>query len=85
MKYTIEISKTAEKQLKKIPKEYQGRIVNSILSLGNNPYPYGYKKLSGFDDVYRVRVADYRIVYSVEDKRLVIIVLKLGHRKDIYR
>lgn len=85
MKYTIEISKTAEKQLKKIPKEYQGRIVNSILSLGSNPYPYGCKKLSGFDDVYRVRIADYRIIYSVEDKRLVIIVLKLGHRKDIYR
>jgi mRNA interferase RelE/StbE len=84
-KYQIEISKTAEKQLKKIDKLHQIRIVDAILQLSINPAPFGSKKLAGFDDVFRIRIGNYRVIYSLEGKKLLIIVLKIGHRKDVYR
>ena len=56
-----------------------------MLALGEEPHPPGSRKLTGYDDVFRVRVGVYRIIYSVSGRRLVIIMLKIGHRKDIYR
>ncbi len=56
-----------------------------MLALGEEPYPPGSRKLTGYDDVFRIRVGVYRIIYSVSGRKLVIIVLKIGHRKDIYR
>lgn len=84
-KYKLEISHTAEKQLKKLPKGDQVRVVTAILSLANAPFPPGMRKLSGYDDVYRIRVGIYRILYSVSATALIIIILKVGHRKDIYQ
>lgn len=84
-KYQIEISRTAEKQLKKIATKDQARIAKAILSLGNNPFPVNYKNLKGYTDIYRVRTDSYRIIYQVENNKLLIVILKLGHRKEIYK
>ncbi len=56
-----------------------------MLALGEEPYPTGSRKLTGYDDVFRIRVGVYRIIYSVSGRKLVIVILKIGHRKDIYR
>lgn len=81
----VELSATAEKQLFKLQRSDQLRIINAIKSLACAPRPRGCRRLRGYDDVYRVRVGVFRIIYSVEDCRLLVIVLKIGHRKDIYR
>ena len=83
--YEIEISRTAETQLKKLPAEDQRRVARAVLALAEEPRPRGSRKLSGYDDVYRIRVGRYRVLYSVFERRLVIIILKIGRRKDIYR
>jgi mRNA interferase RelE/StbE len=84
-KYSIRISSSAEKSLKLIPKNDQKRIVATILKLVTEPFPEGYKKLSGYNDIYRIRIGNYRVIYSVDQKIITIIILKIGHRKDIYR
>ncbi len=83
--YAIEISRSAEKQLRKLARGEQERIVSAILPLAQNPRPRGARKLSGYDDVFRIRVGHYRVLYSVSSGTLVVIVLKIGHRRDVYR
>ena len=83
--YEIEISRTAEKQLKKLPAEDQLRVVRALLALAHEPHPRGSRKLTGYDDVFRIRVGRYRVLYSVVESRLVIIILKIGQRKGVYR
>jgi mRNA interferase RelE/StbE len=83
--YEIEISRTAEKQLKNLSERDQLRVVRAMLALTEEPYPRGTRKLSGYDDVFRIRVGHFRVLYSVAENRLVILILKIGHRKDVYR
>lgn len=83
--YEIEISRTAEKQLRKLGRRDQERIVRAIQLLAQDPLPRGARKLSGYDDVFRIRVGHYRILYSVSSRKLVIIILKVGHRRNAYR
>ena len=83
--YEIEITRTAEKQLRKLPREERGRVVAAVLGLADEPRPRGSRKLAGYDDVFRIRVGTYRVLYSVSGGRLVIIILKVGHRRDVYR
>lgn len=82
--YRLEISRTAEQQLRKLPRREQERVVAAILPLASDPRPRGSRKLSGYDDVFRLRVGRYRVLYSVEQRRLVVIVLKIGHRREVY-
>ncbi len=84
-RYSIEISRTAERQLNKLNGDDQRRVVRAILALADDPRPQGSRKLTGYDDVFRIRVGRYRVLYSVSGKKLVIIILKIGHRKDVYR
>jgi mRNA interferase RelE/StbE len=84
-RYSVAISRTAEKQLKKLPRADQHRMARALTALGDDPHPAGSRKLTGFDDVFRLRVGRYRVIYSVEGRRLLVIVLKIGHRKDVYR
>jgi mRNA interferase RelE/StbE len=84
-RYRIEISATAERQIRKLPRADQIRVIRVIQGLATDPRPSGCRKLSGYDDVFRVRIGRYRVLYSIEKRRLVIIVLKVGDRKDIYR
>jgi mRNA interferase RelE/StbE len=81
--YKITISKIAQKQLDKLPDNLALRLIESVYTLANDPRPVGCKKLKGRDG-YRIRVGDYRIIYEIMDNILVINVVKLGHRKDIY-
>ena len=85
MSYKIIFSKAAEKEIEKIPRMYYVAVRNKIDSLTENPRPFDCKKLKGYDNFYRVRVSQYRVIYSIQDKRLIIEVIKIGHRKDIYR
>lgn len=84
-KYKIEISATAERQLKKIRREDTVRIVRSISLLAIEPRPDGCRKLSGYDNIYRIRVGNYRVIYEIDGKQIIVVILKIGHRKDVYR
>lgn len=81
--YKVRIERKAQKKLSKIPEPYYSNLKTAILDLGNNPSPSGCKKLKGRDG-YRIRVADYRIIYEIQDSILLVDVVDLGHRKDIY-
>ena len=85
MRYTIIIKKTAQKQIQKLPKIYFDKVRKTILSLENVPRPHGCLKLTGSENVYRVKVGPYRIVYSIEDKMLTIFIFDVDDRKDVYR
>jgi mRNA interferase RelE/StbE len=84
MKYTVEITSSAQRQFKKFPGAIQDQLISKILALEDNPRPSGVKKLQVFE-YYRIRIGDYRVVYSINDKVHLVKVLDLGHRKDIYR
>lgn len=81
--YKIEIKKSAAKEISKLPKVSVKRIIDRIQALSDDPRPQGCKKLSG-DEKYRIRIGIYRVLYSIIDEELVIFIVKVGHRKDIY-
>ena len=83
--YRVVFTEAADKQLKKLEKPVQRRILLAIGRLETNPRPDGVKKLKGSSDRWRVRVGDWRIVYKIEDGQLVILVLAIGHRGKVYR
>ena len=85
MAHRIEVSPAAARQLKKIDRRVLSQIAEKIDSLASEPRPHGCEKLSGYDNLYRVRVADYRIVYGVEGRLVVVVVLKVGNRADVYQ
>ena len=81
----VRISRSAERQFRKLRSDWQGRIGQAVQALATDPFPRGCRKLTGYDDVFRIRVGRYRILYSVSGAMLIIIVLKIGHRRDGYR
>lgn len=84
--YSIEILPTARRELLSLPRPIQKRIGQKIDSLKNNARPAGVKALkSKHGDFFRLRVGDYRILYEIRDKLLLIIVVKIGHRREVYR
>jgi len=83
--YRIEIKQSAKKELAQLPKSIAEKIAIQITALADNPRPNGCKKLVGTEHSYRIRINDYRVVYSIFDQELIIQVIKLGHRRDIYR
>jgi mRNA interferase RelE/StbE len=83
-KYNILIKPSAVKEIENIPKKNRLRIIQKIQGLTNNPRPQGCEKLTG-ENRYRIRQGVYRIVYSVSDRELHIIVVKVGHRRDVYK
>ena len=82
-KYTAVLSKKAQKQLDKLPDNIAEPILDAIADLEENPRPVGNKKLKGRDG-YRVRIGNYRVIYDIFDSELIVDVIALGHRKDIY-
>jgi mRNA interferase RelE/StbE len=85
MAYRIEVKPQAEKALAKIPDPHRRRIARAIDGLARQPRPAGCIKLTGADDAYRIRVGDYRIVYQVADRVLIVYVIRVAHRRDVYR
>jgi mRNA interferase RelE/StbE len=82
--YKIFFKKSVEKDFKKIPNKFLSKILEKIEALKNDPKPEGCEKLTGYD-LYRIRQGTYRIVYSIQDNELTIWVIKVGHRKEIYK
>jgi mRNA interferase RelE/StbE len=85
MRYEIIIKPAAEKSLDKIPHPVRRRIADAMEELRVNPRPAGVLKLVGYDNLWRIRIGDYRVIYEIHDDRLVILVLRVAHRKDVYR
>jgi mRNA interferase RelE/StbE len=84
MPYRVQIESAAQKQIAKLERRAQAQVVAKIESLKLDPRPHGVKKLSGEDGLYRVRTGNYRIVYAIYDAQLLVIVVKVGDRKDVY-
>jgi len=82
--YKIFFKESVEKDLRSIPKKDLKKILTRIESLAKEPRPQGYEKLSS-QDKYRIRQGTYRIIYSIQDQELTVWVVKVGHRKDVYR
>ena len=82
--YRLLIKASASKDIEAIPKRDRRRIVSTIASLSSNPRPTGCEKLSGHDQ-YRIRQGNYRILYEIHDLDLIVVVVKVGHRREVYR
>lgn len=83
MIYALNFSKKAFKELEKINEPFYSNIKQAIANLTIDPRPQGYKKLKGRDG-YRIRTGNYRIIYDIFDNELIIDIITIGHRKDIY-
>jgi mRNA interferase RelE/StbE len=83
--YHIEVSRSAAKDLRGIAKEWIPKIVAVIEALETDARPPGSKKLVGSDHTYRIRMGDYRVVYEVADHTLIVLVVRIRHRRDAYR
>jgi mRNA interferase RelE/StbE len=85
MPYELIIKPTAEKSLDKLPHPIRRRIVDALKELRENPRPAGAAKLVGGENFWRIRIGNYRVVYEIHDKQLIVLVLRVAHRKDAYR
>ena len=83
--YELFIEQSAEKGIKKLPKDIVSRIISKIKSLAENPRPAGCRKIVGSDQDYRFRMGDYRVVYELDEENKRITIMAVGHRKDIYQ
>lgn len=83
--YQVVFEKKYLKDLKHIHPSYHKAIAKASLSLGENPRPKGYTKLKGSDNLFRIRIGPYRIIYTIQDDKLIVLVLEIGDRKDIYK
>ena len=83
-KYEVTVLPSAQKEITKLPKQVQGKILKALISLSENPRPEGCKKFVGTNS-WRFRIGEYRIVYSIVDNILTIEIIRVAHRKDVYR
>jgi mRNA interferase RelE/StbE len=84
MSYQVILPKSAQKELDRLPDQIEERILEALAGLETQPRPVGCKKLRG-ESAWRIRVGDYRIVYEIHDKVLQVIVVAIGHRREVYR
>lgn len=84
-RYTVEVKRSAQKAFSALPSDVQKQIAEKLLSLETNPFQPGCKKISGRANTWRIRAGSYRIVYEVRENVLIVIVIRIGHRREIYR
>ena len=84
-RYSVQLAPSAERDLAALDKPVQRRVAARIDALAENPRPAGVAKLQGEANAWRIRVGDYRIVYQIQDEVLLILVVNVGHRREIYR
>ncbi len=82
--YDVRFIKSAEKDMAGLPRKIADKIAKKAAALGDDPRPPGCLKLKGFDDLWRIRVGDYRVIYSIKDQVLSILVVKVAHRREAY-
>lgn len=84
-RYTVIVERQAEKTLRRLPKEILSRVDQLLLSLADEPRPAGCKKLRGYENLYRLRAGDWRLIYAIEDEDLVVLVIEIAPRGEAYR
>lgn len=82
--YSVLITRSAEKEIERLPVDLRRLVVRRILALADDPRPHGSQKLTG-EDKHRIRQGDYRIVYTIEDAGVTVTVVRVAHRSDVYR
>jgi mRNA interferase RelE/StbE len=92
MKYHVVLKKSVQKELKSLPPQIVNRIFSKLRELEQNPLPAGYVQLTDFamesfkyEKLYRIRVGDYRVIYAIENETITITVLRIRHRKEVYK
>lgn len=85
MAYSVLLAPPAERQLKALAEATQKRIITRLKTLQHNPRPQGIKKLAGEGNLYGIREDSYRIIYMIQDKELIVLVVRIGDRKEVYR
>ncbi|MCI0401689.1 MAG: type II toxin-antitoxin system RelE/ParE family toxin [Gammaproteobacteria bacterium] len=83
--YRIEWKQSAQKELRQLPKDVLTRVIQAVAALADNPMPPSSRKLSGAEKIYRLRIGDYRVIYFVHAYVLVIEIVRVRHRRDVYR
>lgn len=85
MRYSLEFTNSALREFKALGAQLQRRITEKIAPLCDEPFPSGVKKLQAQPDHFRLRVGDYRVVYRVDGRRVVVVIVRIGHRREVYR
>lgn len=85
MRYAVQFKPSAHKALMKLERAVQRRLIQAADALADDPRPPGVEKLKGDDNLWRVRVGTWRTVYEIHDRRLIVLVLRVAHRRDVYR
>ena len=85
MAHTVEIRPRARRDVKRLPQDIQVRLIAKIRSLASNPRPRGVIKMEGPEGTYRMRVGNYRIIYDIHDEHKRVLVVRVRHRRDVYR
>ena len=85
MTYEVAIDNRAAKEIRKLDRKIQTRVLDVIRSLTSDPRPPGAKKLTDRDDIYRLRVGSYRVLYTVDGKKLIVLIVAVRHRREAYR
>ncbi len=83
-RYSIELVRSIRKDLRRIARKEVSKILKAIQSLADNPRPASSKKLTN-EELYRIRIGNYRLLYEINDERLIVLVVKVGHRKNVYK
>lgn len=85
MRYQLEFTASALRELRNLDAQMQARITARVTGLCDDPFPSGVKKLQGLPGHFRIRVGDYRIIYRIDGQQVVIVIVRIGHRREIYR
>jgi len=84
-RYDVLFTRSARKELERFPPRIAGKVLRRIEALGEDPRPTGCRKLTGADDLWRIRIGDYRVLYEIRDEKLLVDILAIRHRSEAYR
>jgi mRNA interferase RelE/StbE len=84
-RFRVDLTEAAKRQLETCAPAIQHRLTTAMLRLGADPWPRGAMRLKGPSEIFRIRVGDYRVLYRIFDDRLVVLVIRIGHRREVYR
>jgi mRNA interferase RelE/StbE len=85
MRYTVEFTASAAREFRALDRQAQRRISTKLTELAEDPLPPAVRKLQGEENHWRIRVGDYRVIYRIEQRRIVIVIVRIGHRREVYR
>lgn len=85
MQYALEFTASALRELRALDRPVQRRVAAKIEGLRDDPFPPGVQKFQGEADHWRIRVGDYRVIYRIEKRRVVVVIVRIGHRREVYR